>query len=182
MAKVWTALLETVLPHPCRDRPLVCDGLPDASQVIIIGENPATELGSEWDWWDYWHPQTGFDYDRFIAAYQREREEEGRSRLSATRLRLNRIREKCIRAVETNTYRQAGGSGRRVSNDDLLRLLIKNMPHLKAVIAHGDHVKDFMGRANLPNNLAVFRTKHFRFVSYREVDEICQQVASLSRY
>jgi hypothetical protein len=34
--------------------------------VILLGKDPATELGPDWNWWDYWDPQTGFDYDRWI--------------------------------------------------------------------------------------------------------------------
>ena len=63
MATDWTALLKQEIPQPCFERPLVCDGLPDASTVIIIGENPATDV--EKNWWAYWDEKKGFDYDNF---------------------------------------------------------------------------------------------------------------------
>jgi hypothetical protein len=158
---------------------LVCNGFPDASQVITIGENPLTDMDT--DWWTYWHPHRGFEYDRFIADYQRQRKACGKRTLSSTRLRLNRIRENGIRAVETNTYQnqQLGGAGRGRPNYPLLKILIENMSDLNAIIAHGDPAKAFMKKAKLPVNLIIFPIKHLRFVSYSDVDEICQQVGSL---
>jgi hypothetical protein len=160
---------------------MVCDGLPDAAHVIIIGQNPATDMNT--DWWSYWDQQTGFQYDRFLADYQRGRAQRGEPKTSVTRLRLNRVRQNGIRAVETNAYQnqQSGGAGRRVQNYSLLNLLIENMSALKAIIAYGQPAQEFVEKADLPDGLAVIRTKHLRFLSYSEVDTICRQIAAIQK-
>jgi hypothetical protein len=44
-------------------RPFQCQGHPLAAQVFIIGQNPANPGLN--NWWGYWDPITGFDYEKF---------------------------------------------------------------------------------------------------------------------
>ena len=70
--KDWKALLKKVIPSPCFDRPFVCDGFPSASNLMVIGENPATSIDK--DWWLFWNTETGFDYEAFLADYREKKE------------------------------------------------------------------------------------------------------------
>jgi hypothetical protein len=58
-----TQYLHKTIQQPCYERPFVCDGLPESCSVIIIGENPATSMQT--DWWDFWNDETGFDLGKF---------------------------------------------------------------------------------------------------------------------
>ena len=64
-------MLKEELPTPCLDRPFVCDGLPEASNVMLIGDNPGQP--TEKDWWEYWDEKTGFGYDDFLADYSKKK-------------------------------------------------------------------------------------------------------------
>ena len=103
--------LRIAFPKPCFDRPFVCDGWPELSTVIILGENPATATSS--DWWAYWDDQLGFDWNAFLKEYKSDRIAQGKQPLSQTRGRLARLRDAGIRCVETNVYpnERLGGSG-----------------------------------------------------------------------
>ena len=50
--------LHRLIPDPCFDRPFVCDGPPESCDVMVIGENPATKMGT--DWWSFWDDEKGF--------------------------------------------------------------------------------------------------------------------------
>jgi hypothetical protein len=165
----WTALLEKELPRPCFDRPLVCDGLPELSTAIIIGENPATDVKQ--DWWSYWS-NSGFAYDRFISDY------ESTKSIRGTRLRLKRIRDTGVKAVETNFYRDQGlgGSTRKVSNAGLIQTLVDHMPKLQFVVFHGGKAKALSGQIKLQPHIKTEFPDHFRAISYPEIDALCQKM------
>jgi len=82
--------LRNTLPEPCYDRPFVCNGLPQSCTVMIIGENPATQMQS--DWWSFWNDETGFDLSRFETSYSEARIVAGKRPLTNTRRRLNKFR------------------------------------------------------------------------------------------
>lgn len=170
----WTALLERVIPPPCSERPFVCDGFPDKSCVIIIGENPATR--TDVDWWHYWSEDKGFDYHVFVADYIAKN-----MKFSNTRLRLNRFRKNGILCVETNAYRneRAGGAGSGVWNYDVLDMLVRNMPRLCAVVAHGKIAHGFASEYRFPKDTKIFLTRHFRMESYKVIDDICQEIKAI---
>ena len=176
----WTRLLESAIGRPCWDRPLVCDGLPDNSRVIIIGENPATEM--ENDWWTYWKPESGFDRTAFMRDYQEQRRRKNKRPLSNTRLRLEWIRENGVAGVETNAYcnERPGGAGNGVGNYAVLDLLIRNMPQLVAVIAHGNVAKAFAAGYQFPSNVKeLFELRHFRMESRAEINRICAEIKAM---
>jgi hypothetical protein len=180
MANVWTNRLGKILPCPCYFRPLVCDGLPDASEVIVIGENPATEL--EANWWSYWDPTQGFHYDKFISDYKMERRASRKStEISATRSRLARIRGHGIRAIETNIYsnERPDGAGPGISNIAVINTLIADMVGLLAIVAHGNKAQQALKHIQIPTDIAVFETRHFSRIGYSKIDEICEQIAGL---
>ena len=171
----WNSLLDTTLSSPCFDRPFVCEGFPSESQVIVIGENPATPMSV--DWWTYWSRETGFNYEKFLAAYKTERSKIGK-RISHTKLRLDRIREGGVRCVETNVFQNENpnGAGTGSPNFEILNLLILYMPKLRAIVAHGKKAEEFLKQANVPDDIRQITTKHFRFVSYNDIDKICREL------
>ncbi len=176
----WTALLKSVIPELCMDRPFVCDGFPDKSCVIVIGENPATQMDK--CWWHYWSKDTGFNIKAFKRDYEVKRMERGKRPVSNTRRRLDWLRENGIRCVETNVYRneKAGGAGAGTPNYDVLNLLVRNMPALCAVIAHGKVAhrlaEEFAEKYTFPKDTKIFRMRHFRMDSREAIEGICQEI------
>src|SRR5262245_18709053 len=98
----FTNALHVSVPRPCFGRPFVCDGHPENCRAVVIGENPSTEMGA--DWWSYWDDSKGFDYGAWKAAYENTREKKGKSRVSNTRARLNRLRSGGVQCLETNVF------------------------------------------------------------------------------
>ena len=145
----WTTILKEVIPSPCYDqRPFVCDGFPDACEVIVIGENPATKTNIAW--WTWWKDDTRFDYKSFMESYNSERDKPSR-----TRRRLDRIRSKGINCVETNAYsnEQSGGVSQSIENYAVLDVLMKNMPLLKGIIAHGKKAQQSLENLEVPADI-----------------------------
>jgi hypothetical protein len=165
----WTSLLEKQISRPCFDRPLVCDGLPDASSTIIIGENPGRNMKR--DWWSYWN-DSGFDYDRFMADYRAE------NTIRGSRLRFCRMRDAGVKAIETNFYRDQGlgGSKRKVSNITVIQSLIDNMPKLKFAILHGTKAHYLSRQLMVHQGLHLELCDHFRNISYPAIDALCQSI------
>ena len=179
-AMEWTRLLESAIKRPCMDRPLVCDGLPVSSRVIIIGENPATEM--EKDWWTYWNLETGFDRPAFMRDYIEQRRRKNKRPLSNTRLRLEWFREYGVACVETNAFRnqRLGGAGKGVGNYAVLDLLIRNMPQLVAVVAHGKVAQEFAAGYTFPSNMREpFKLRHFRMESRGEIKRLCEKIQAM---
>ena len=179
----WKQVLKDVVPGRCNDRPFVCDGCPDASCTIIIGENPATKMRK--DWWDYWDTDNCFNLKKFLADYIKERVEAGNRPMSNTRLRLGRFRENGVCGVETNVYRneQSGGAGKGVWNYAVLDKLIQNMPRLCAIVAHGSVAHAFIdGYKPDIEGVKIFRLRHFRMESYDVIDGICGEIRAMCKY
>lgn len=86
--------------------------------------------------------------------------------------------------METNVYRNeniGGHKGRRneVENDDVLQILLTELPqlpHFRAVIAHGKKAKDFMSGQSLPPHIQCFETVHFRSVGYKKIDAMVREI------
>ena len=161
-----------MISKPCFQRPFVCNGLPSNCEVIVIGENPATPLSI--DWWSFWKPNTGFDFDAFEMHYAEERAKIGKG-ISNTRLRLNRFRERGVHCVETNTFcnERLEGAGVGVPNYGVLNMLIQEMPNLRAVVAHGKIAHQYIRNASIPAGVRVFELRHFRMESYATIDQLC---------
>ena len=90
----WTRILKEVIPSPCYERPFVCDGFPCTCEVIVIGDNPATRLTT--DWWSFWSDTSGFDYNHFLEVYQTERDRAGKGQVSNTRRRWTEFGPKAL--------------------------------------------------------------------------------------
>ena len=172
-------LLNIGIPSPCYSRPFVCgaSGFPEQHHVLIMGTEVVTNLGT--NWWDYWDPESGFNYDRFNDEYVKIRKQRGeRTSKSPTRFRYDRIRENCIKAVETNTSK---GDGVRDSNRDVVKFLIEKMHNLKAIIVHGpiahkliDHFQS-QDAIRIPDEY-IFRIERMYNASYDYIDSICEKI------
>ena len=175
----WTQTLRRVIPSPCDERPFVCDGFPDTCEVIVIGDNPATRLTT--DWWSFWSDTSGFDYNHFLEVYQTERDRAGQRPVSSTRLRLNRIRDNDLNCIETNAFANEGSDGTRhnISNYNVLKVLLSNMPLLKGIIAHGKVAHECLDQIEVPVAVQTFKPRHFFQESYAEIDRICQEIRGI---
>lgn len=170
-----TSKLEVIVPKPCFERPFVCAGFPTDAEAIVIGENPATPLPV--DWWSFWSDKDGFDFSAFEDIYLAERARLGKG-ISNTRRRLNRFCERGIRCVETNAFRneRLEGAGAGVPNYAILDLLIRNMPRLRAVVAHGQIAQEYVSGVQFPEGVQTFKVRHFRMESYTTIDQICDAI------
>ena len=145
--------------------------------MIVVGQEEKNVLGT--DWWSYWSVKTGFNYERFLEDYltfRRKLQSENPLKKirakSNTRFKLDRIRcHNGIRSIETNA-----------SYPNVVRLLLENIPNLKAVIAHGNDAHGLIdafedqGLFAVPGT-QIHKTGHFsRNVSYQEIDCICNQI------
>ena len=101
-----------------------------------------------------------------------------RARPSSTRLRLERIRDNGINCVETNVFRneQSGGGSQGIKNYDVLNLLLRNMPLLKRVIAHGKTSHQALDSLEVPASLQSFKLRHFREECYSKIDMVCEEI------
>ncbi|MEX0286282.1 MAG: hypothetical protein AB3N23_16870 [Paracoccaceae bacterium] len=158
---------QSLLPRPCYQRPFVCDGFPELQDVIVIGENPATE--TQTDWWTYWSDQTGFDRKRFMDDYRRIKPVRG------TRARLERMRTIYgLRVLETNvaSNERLEGAGRdAIDNTRLLACLLEERP----VIVQGEKARDRLSELGLLPSHAIL-TQHFSRMGYDELDQLCERV------
>ena len=192
----WTQTLKEVICTPCHCmRPFVCDGFPGTCQVLVVGQDPATALPD--DWWSFWDPECGFKETRFESAYLKHRE---RLRLvnlakrgkSDTREKfLNRITNNLkpqLKSIETNA--SMGGDLRWDSNQEVIKVLLKGMDNLQAIIAYGNKAHDLVGRSgklrpliNLPDE-AIHEIPHFRSrrrkdaERIKEIDCVCAKIKS----
>ena len=80
--------------------------------------------------------------------------------------------------METNVYRNEGLGGHKggVSNADLLRTFLKELPRLKAVIAHGSVAKAFLSRQSSPSHVRYFPMQHFKLESYKNLDAVAREI------
>ncbi len=165
--------LHRLIPDPCFDRPFVCDGPPESCDVMVIGENPATKMGT--DWWSFWDDEKGFDLGKFERAYEEARLAVGKRAISNTRLRLRRLRSHGLRCLETNLFKneRLGGHGDGISSSELLPVLVEHLPRLRAVIAHGAIAGEYLDKLALPIGI---RMRHFRSESYENIDSVAKQI------
>lgn len=173
----FTEAIRLTLPSPCWGRPFVCDGDPDKCTVLVIGENPATEVGV--DWWSYWSDRSGFNYAHWRSEYEARRVARGKPPVSPTRRRLDRLRQNGLLCLETNVFmnEQPTGHGLGQSNTDLLDIALSNLPNLAYVIAHGQEAHRYLTsrRIALPAT-NIFRTRHFRLESYATLDALTREI------
>lgn len=176
MASGFVPILHSVLPRPCFNRPFVCAGQPESCRTILIGENPATS--SAFDWWDFWSDEAGFDLERWEASYRSVRLSNGMREISATRSRIVRLRRAGVRCLETNVFmnERLHGHGDGRSNMDLLDLAMDALPDLNTIIAHGKVAHAYLDSRTIPRRFRIFRTRHFRLLSYAEVDALAAEV------
>jgi hypothetical protein len=167
--------LHRFIPKPCHGRPFVCDGLPEDCTVIIIGENPVTEMKA--DWWSFWDDEAGFDLLRFERDYGTLRQGQGKRTFSNTRLRLNRLRGAGLQCLESNAFwnERADGHGSGSSNE-MLNTLIASMPLLKGIIAHGLIAQKCLNGLVLPDCIQRHHMRHFRSESYANLDNVMKQL------
>ncbi len=173
--------LRSAVPRPCFGRPVVCDGPPERCSVVVIGENPATQLGV--DWWCYWNDSTGFRYEEWRSVYEQLRIQQGRTPVSNTRRRLDRLRDNGLSCLETNVFFNEGelGGDRAVANVDLLDLAFRTLPNLTFVIAHGKEAHEYLASRTVPSGIrGTFKTRHFRSESYETIDRISREIGCLT--
>ena len=184
MASRIAAQLHTKLPKPCYDRPFVFDGLPENCVVIVIGQDNALDLGV--DWWTFWNDDSGFDFQKFEIVFKERRRASGKrlkTRDALDRL-LNPLRDAGLGCLETNVFRNQNpdghkGRGRKVKNDDVLQILLEELPQLpqfRAVIAHGRPAKNFMSGRSLPLHIQCFEEDNFRNLKYEKIDSIVRKI------
>lgn len=192
----WTQTLKEVICTPCRCmRPFVCDGYPDTCQVLVVGQDPATALPD--DWWSFWDPECGFNETRFESAYLKHREQlrlvnlAKRGRSDTRSKFLNRITNNLkpqLKSIETNA--SMGGDLGWDSNREVIKVLLKGMNDLRAIIAYGNKAHDLVGCSgnlrcliDLPDD-AIHEIPHFRSRGrkdperYEEIDRICAEIKS----
>ena len=167
--------LHSVIPKPCDSRPFVCDGRPESCNVIVIGENPATIMNT--DWWTFWNDETGFNFVKFQEKYEEAR---GKKRITNTRLRLNRLRQAGLLCLETNVFvnEGLGGHGSTAPSVDLLPTFIDKLPQLRGVIAHGSVAGKYLANITLRVGVQRHVMRHFRSVSYSELDRVARAILS----
>ena len=139
----FCAQLKEIIRPDCKDRPFVCDGFPCQSEAIIIGQNPATVMEGE-TWGNWWDDRAGFNFKDFIKKYKQIRRQDWGREMSPTRFTMQRFRDNGVLCVETNVYRNEGVSRARkgkISNVDVLLLLLDNMPKLRAAIICGGEAR-----------------------------------------
>jgi hypothetical protein len=171
--------LHNLILRPCFARPFVCDGLPDSCNVIVVGDNPATKVST--DWWSFWDDKTGFNLRQFEESYERARLAAGRQPTSPTRLRLNRLRSQGLRCLETNVFsnERLNGHGSEALSNDLLPIFFERLSGLKAVIAHGRVAERYLQRLNLPSKVRSYYLPHFIRVGYPRIDSVAQEILGI---
>jgi hypothetical protein len=173
--------LHETYSKPCHERPFVCDGLPQSCNVIVIGENPATKL--DVDWWSFWSDAKGFDLAKFEKHYQETRRNSGKDPVSKTRGQLNRLRSSGLNCLETNAFSNERPKGRGVgiSNEDLLPVLIRSLPRLVGVIAHGKVAERTLDRLSLAPNVKPYRLKHLIYVGHSDLHQLAEELLQLAK-
>lgn len=178
----WTQILKPLILPPCFHRPFVCEGFPDDSQVIVIGNNPATPLKT--DWWCFWDEATGFDHISFLKCYLAERNGEK----SKTREFLDRFRYNGFKSIDTNAFSNEG-SGKlestSICNRDVLQALICNMTCLKGIFAHGGKARKVLKTLQVPSHVIIYETYHLSYTGKKgrnydtikaEIDDFCAKL------
>ena len=180
----WTQILKPLIPRPCYHRPFVCEGLPDASQVIVIGNNPATPL--DIDWRCFWDELAGFNHVRFLEYYLAKRN----GKESRTRQLLDRFRRNGFKSIDTNAFSNEGSGKQKsatICNRVVLQTLIHNMPCLKGIFAHGGEAKKVLKTLQVPSHVIIYETYHLSYTGIKgrnhdaikaEIDGFCAKLKS----
>lgn len=156
---VWDRHLRTFIPEKAMNlRPFTCNEFNDitASDLLILGKEPATELNK--DWWCFWSAERGFDYKTFERVYN----EVTAGNPSNTRKHYNYLKSKGFKCIETNVYSNSTGK-EPADNKWVVGLLISNLPNLKGVIAHGDEAKKCLSNLSIPASVKKLKMYHFRY-------------------
>lgn len=119
-------------------RPFQCHGYPLDADVFIIGHNPANP-GLP-NWWNFWDAETGFDFDRFESANQKNRDKK-----SVTRKSIEFLIEGLgsLKWVETNLYAIAAKKKKhlkKIDKDHSSLDLLLEACHPKAIFIHDEVV------------------------------------------
>lgn len=175
--------IRKIVSVPCFGRPFICAGRPEECSTLVIGENPASEVGV--DWWKFWDDDAGFAYQDWMEAYDRARVKCGAVPVSATRRRLNRLRVHGIVCLETNAFANEGrrnGVGNQ-ANTALIQIALSALPSLRYVIAHGKKAHAVIEAMTMDclNRIKVFRTRHFRLESYATIDQIACEIRKIDQ-
>ena len=113
---------------------------------MVVGQDPATALSD--DWWSFWDTEYGFREKYFESAYNNHHNNHGKKG-SDTRVKLlNRITcnlKPELKSLETNA--SMGGATSQYANQDVLKLLLKEMYNLQAIIAYGKPACKMVGRS-----------------------------------
>jgi hypothetical protein len=168
--------LRSMIPNPCYGRPFVCDGFPQSSKVMVVGENPATDMSA--NWWSWWNDETGFNLSVFEHDYEARRRAMGKSPVSSTRRRLRRLRTNGLRCLETNAFanEREGGHGTGVPNGELIQQFIRHLPELRAIIAHGAEAQQLMQGVIVPSPIRQWSMPHFIKVGYDRIDAVSGEI------
>jgi len=177
--------LRKLLPEPCRDRPFECDGLPQTCDVMLIGENPATDLGE--DWWLHWSDAEGRNKKAVEDAYRAARKTQAKliSPTHSRTVRLDdRLRAGGSRLLVTNVYRNGhpkGAGPERVSNLAILRLLLAHMPRLAVVIVQGNKASKGIRGVAFPRGIKPNKCLHFSRQSHMAIEKLANEVLQAIR-
>ena len=173
----WTKILKEVLPiRTCCDRrPFICNGFPEDCDIFIIGNNPAKRVQA--NWWDYWNEETGFDMEGYNRVYGDP---------SRTSKYIERFGENGLTYLKTNVFSSEGSD--KISNKEVIKVLLCNTPNLKGIFAHGVPAKNFFDELKLvknypelinPQTCEVHLTSHLcergrtKEGSWAEIDKFC---------
>lgn len=165
------------------ERPFVCDGYPATCHVMVVGQEPATALLE--DWWSFWDTEYGFREDGFESAYKNHHKNHGKKG-SDTRVKfLNRITCNLnpeLKSLETNA--SMGGATSWYSNEEVLKLLLKEMHNLQAIIAFGRYARTMVGQSGrlrylINPDAKIYEYKlrgHKDCYLIAEIDRICAEI------
>jgi hypothetical protein len=175
-AGIFACKLRKLLPDPCTDRPFECDGLPQDCEVMLIGENPATDMGGDFNWWNHWTDTGGFKKRAMADFYGKVR-----AGHSDTRDRIDiledGLRAENARLLVTNAYRNGRTSGAGPAaepNLAVIRLLLAHMPRLAVVIVHGKRAQRKITKKDMPAGVCYRAHWHFAPRGMTKVDiEAC---------
>ena len=165
--------LTAIISKPSTQRPFVCSGHPSACPVWVVGYNAATTGG---DWWRFWSSERGFDYVSWREDYDQERASRGK-KASATRLRLDRLKEAVPNILETNIFSTPSTkmSNMPSSNTEAFDLLLATF-RPRVIIAHGvpsaKHLTGWTGGD-------LIACPHLSRAGYATVDAVVKKLQSL---
>lgn len=140
-------------------RPFVCHGSPIECDVFIVGTNPATAAVP---FWAFWSAERGFDYDAWLAEYQRQRQvpdgPRKRSAMSPTRRMITRFTQAihtqtAHRVLETNVFakptRRAADLAEDARDARAFEFLLRKLKP-RVLVVHGGDARELVPRLLQP--------------------------------